>query len=206
MLVVGLGNPGKEYIGTRHNVGRDTLIEIMKSDDFSEWKADRYVSALVAEGTLHTPKEVGGEPKEVLLRGALPETFMNRSGESVSKLLKKYHYTPEQMVLMYDDIDLPIGKVRISKNRGDGGHNGVRSVAEHLGSKDFVRIRIGICPVTDEGSPQKPHKDTVSPYVLGHFSSDEKDLLREVVSKVARSITLIAFSGVGAAMNQINEK
>jgi peptidyl-tRNA hydrolase, PTH1 family len=207
MLVVGLGNPGQKYVCTRHNVGRDILLEIIKNDNFSELKVDRYSNALVSEGHAESLGETTGEKflddKRVII--ALPGTFMNQSGEAVKELVKKYALTPESVVIVHDDIDLPFGRIKISKDRGDGGHNGVKSVVEHLGTRDFSRIRIGICPVNEGGEKSKPHKDVVSGYVLGHFSREESDNLHTLAKRVNDALAAIARVGVTQAMNLINE-
>lgn len=202
MLVTGLGNPGQKYVHTRHNVGRDILVRIAEGADFSEWKTDRLAKALIADGFV-SKGETSDEGRRVII--ALPETFMNRSGEAVRELVKKYGLSSQDVIVVYDDIDLPFGTVRISKDRGDGGHNGVKSVSEHLGTKDFVRIRIGICPTNGEGEKAKPHKTEVGGYVLAHFSPAEEEALEEVTRRVERAVWLIALAGVERAMNTVNE-
>ncbi|MEZ4200633.1 MAG: aminoacyl-tRNA hydrolase [Candidatus Paceibacterota bacterium] len=132
--IIGLGNPGEKYIGTRHNVGRDFLLWLAEHESFSTWQTDRYAQAQCAEGNIK------GEP--MLL--ALPETFMNKSGETVRYLKDKQSLLPEHCILVYDDVDLPVGTFKISTDRGSGGHNGVQSVMDGLGSKSFVRVRIGV--------------------------------------------------------------
>lgn len=194
MLVVGLGNPGREYVGTRHNVGRDIIASFAEGGDFSEWRRDSYSVAFVAEG------ESGGVPVVV----ALPETYMNRSGEAVRELVKKYGFEPEDVVVVYDDIDLPVGAVKISQDRGDGGHNGVKSIADHLKTRDFVRLRIGICPINEEGEKNKPPKTVVRDYVLGRFSPDEQKRIAGLKTTVEAIIREISEKGVASAMNHYN--
>lgn len=194
MLVVGLGNPGREYVGTRHNVGRDIMASFVEGGSFSEWKRDSYSAAFVAEG------DIGETPIVV----ALPETYMNRSGEAVRELVKKHELQPEDVVVVYDDIDLPVGTVKISQDRGDGGHNGVKSIADHLKTRDFVRLRIGICPTDGEGEKNKPPKTIVRDYVLGRFSPDEQERIASLKATVEAIIREIMEKGVASAMSRYN--
>lgn len=208
MLVVGLGNPGEKYVHTRHNIGRDILLEIINRGDFSAIQTDRYAHSLVSLGYVkRTTRALPASPDaaEGYLTLALPETFMNRSGEAVRELVKKYELTPEEVVVVYDDIDLPFGRVKISKDRGDGGHNGIKSIAEHLGTKNFTRIRIGICPTDENGEKDKPHKDIVSRYVLGHLSPKESETFAHVVDRVEEALGYVSLKGVEGAMNAMNE-
>lgn len=198
MLIVGLGNPGKEYIGTRHNIGRDFLLELAEKGSYSDWKLDRYLQSLVSSSLDKENEE------EVVL--ALPETFMNRSGEVVRSLIKKLNLRAEELVVVYDDLDLPVGTLKVSVARGAGGHNGVRSVIDHLGSNGFTRIRIGICPVNEVGEKIKPHKDEVKSFVLTRFSPSEKELLHTLFKKIPNVIQILNEKGVDKAMNLFNTK
>lgn len=133
-LIVGLGNPGEEYKNTRHSVGRILLEHFRKSVDFPDWQENKYAQALCASGKI--------EKEKVDL--ILPETFMNKSGKSVSFLSTKNKIKPENIIVVYDDLDLPLGKFKISFNRGSGGHKGIESVARSLKTKEFARLRVGI--------------------------------------------------------------
>lgn len=193
MLIVGLGNPGKEYENTRHNIGRDLLFEMVNQrGDPYYWKNDRYTNSMVAE------------MDEMVM--VLPETFMNRSGEAVRLLVKKYNLEAQRVVVLYDDIDLAVGSIKISKDRGAGGHNGVQSIIDHLGTTDFVRVRIGICPVDDEGVKTKPHKEQVRHFVLARFSPEERSRLEVVAEKLPRILSSIKNEGAEEAMNYFNRK
>ena len=207
MLVVGLGNPGQKYVHTRHNIGRDILWEIINRGDFSELQADRYARSLISLGYLACVSTLSREVVDTKTRLiiALPETFMNRSGEAVKELMKKYILTHEEFVVVYDDIDLPFGRVKISKDRGDGGHNGVRSIVEQVGTKNFSRIRVGICPTNESGEKSKPHKDVVSRYVLGHLSPKEAEVFESLIQRVEEALECLSTKGVDEAMNTINE-
>lgn len=208
MLVVGLGNPGQKYVHTRHNIGRDVLLEIVNRGDFSDIQTDRYTHSLVSLGCVKRtarilPVSPDGAERDLII--ALPETFMNRSGEAVRELVKKYELTSEDVVVVYDDIDLPYGRIKISKDRGDGGHNGIKSVVEHLGTKNFSRIRVGICPTDESGEKSKPHKEVVSRYVLGHLSAKETETFARVVDRVEEALDYVSVRGVEEAMNAMNE-
>jgi PTH1 family peptidyl-tRNA hydrolase len=133
----------------------------------------------------------------------VPVTFMNESGRAVAEFLR-YHEGRE-LVIMYDDKDLPLGKIRISHDRGDGGHNGVKSVIEHLGTREFTRIRIGIAPEDVDGTNVKaPHGHIVQDYVLGKFNEEEETVLRKVAPEVVGAIQAIAELGYKSAMERFN--
>jgi len=133
----------------------------------------------------------------------VPDTFMNESGRAVSDYLR-YHEGRE-LVVMYDDKDLPLGKIRISHDRGDGGHNGVKSVIEHLGTREFTRIRIGIAPSNVDGKEVKaPHGEVVQDFVLGKFREEEETKLREIVPQVVGALQAIAEVGYQKAMERFN--
>jgi PTH1 family peptidyl-tRNA hydrolase len=146
------------------------------------------------ESALHTLPSV-----EVFV----PETFMNESGRAVSEYLR-YHEGRE-LIVMYDDKDLPIGKLRISHDRGDGGHNGVKSVIEHLGTKEFTRIRLGVAPENVDGKEVKaPHGEEVQDYVLGKFREEEETKLRELAKDVIGALKVISEDGYQKAMERFN--
>lgn len=133
----------------------------------------------------------------------IPDTFMNESGRAVSEYLR-YHEGRE-LIVMYDDKDLPLGKIRISHDRGDGGHNGMKSVIEHLGTREFIRIRIGIAPENVNGQDVKaPHGEDVQDYVLGKFRAEEEGKLREVAPLVVGALEAIVAEGYRKAMERFN--
>ncbi|MBU1014916.1 aminoacyl-tRNA hydrolase, partial [Patescibacteria group bacterium] len=150
-LIVGLGNPGKQYEGTRHNAGFMALDAFAAEHGFPEFKLSKKYSALVSEGSL---QEILAPSKVVL---AKPQTFMNNSGRAVRSLLAKLDLAEAKpslanLVVVHDDIDIPFGEIRVVQNRGSAGHKGVESIMQELGTKDFTRIRIGILPST--GKPE----------------------------------------------------
>jgi len=175
-LIVGLGNPGKEYERTRHNVGWMVLDKLCEElgCSFSREKFD----GLFAEYRTSDGNKV------LLLK---PLTFMNRSGESVGKFVRFYKLQPKEVLVVYDDLDLPLGKLRLRLKGSSGGHKGVLSVEHALGTKDFPRLRVGI------GRPER--KEEVVDYVLSPFKKEELDIIEKAVCKAADCIRDIVESG-----------
>jgi len=163
--IIGLGNPGPKYEKTRHNVGFMVIDELLERHN---WKLnkEKYKGS-------HTVERLNGE-KLVLLK---PLTFMNLSGDAVKPLMDYYNLSPEDIVVIYDDLDLPPGKIRLRQKGGHGGHNGMRSIIDHLGTKDFPRIRIGVGRPTGSKS--------VSDHVLSPFSKEESQDVTDSVKKAA---------------------
>ncbi len=194
ILVVGLGNPGKEYENTRHNAGRIVLEKIAKVNDFPLWKDDMKLKSF------KTKSDLLGEKFEFIL----PNTFMNNSGSAVSQIIddpKKL----KNLIVVYDDMDLPIGTLKISFNRTSGGHNGVESIIKKVKSKEFVRIRVGVCPVTPTGKFRKPKgEESVLKFLLGAFKEDELKQIKSVAKKVSEIIVLISKEGKDKAMTLFN--
>lgn len=131
-----------------------------------------------------------------------PDTFMNESGKAVAEYLR-YH-NDRELIVMYDDKDLPLGTIRISHDRGDGGHNGVKSIIESLGTREFVRIRIGIASKQDNGHADAPHGEAVQGYVMGKFMESEKILLKNLAPKITTALSVITAEGYQKAMEQCN--
>lgn len=184
-LVVGLGNPGKQYARTRHNVGEETVVELARRRG-ETLKAGRD-SALVAEVRL-------GDKRAVL---AFPTTFMNESGQAVRKLVKRYGFAGhEGLIVVQDELDLPPGTVRLKVGGGLGGHNGLRSISNHLGTHDYVRVRIGV------GKP--PNKEQGADHVLRKVPADERRVLDVAVNVAADAVESILAVGIDAAMNTFN--
>lgn len=183
-LIVGLGNPGKEYALTRHNVGFMAIDEL--ASHFSIDVTKSKFKGLYGEGT------VKGE-KIVLLK---PLTYMNLSGESLREALTWYKPNPEDLVIIYDDMDTVVGKVRLRSKGSAGGHNGIKSVIQHYGTQEFNRIRIGV---------GRPHPGTdVIRHVLTNFRKEEAEPIRDVVSKTPAIIECIIAEGFMKAMNRFN--
>ena len=185
-LIVGLGNPGPQYVASRHNIGFRCLERLAAAHDLAFHK--RQKQAQVARGTIH------GQP--VIL--AKPQTFMNESGRAVVPLAHFYRVVLERLLVVYDDLDLPLGAVRLRPEGGSGGHKGMRSVIEHLGSQDFPRLRIGI------GRP--PGRMDPAAYVLQDFSADEEPLLEGTLERAVVAIETWLREGIEAAMEQCNRR
>lgn len=190
--IVGLGNPGDKYKQTRHNVGRMSLEWLVSQGD---WEKSKHANALYSRG------ELSGEAIEFLL----PETFMNKSGDTVRYVVTKHNATPEQFIAVHDDIDLPFGEIKVSVGKGAGGNNGVDSIIEALKSKDFVRVRIGIAPTSFwTGKVKRPAGHQLSSFVLKPFTSGELKKLEDVYPQVKEVLTCIVTEGVTKAMNRFN--
>lgn len=175
-LVIGLGNPGKEYQRTRHNAGFLLIDYIISNFEFPESKLDKKTTADTSKGEL--------EGKRILL--AKPQTFMNNSGLAVKALVQFYKLTPDNIIIVHDDKDIPLGETRVQKNRGAAGHNGVASIIQELGTQDFTRIRIGVATglLAHDGQGQIGTAD----FVLGKFTADEQKKLKAVFTHVMEEI------------------
>ncbi|MBP3388760.1 MAG: aminoacyl-tRNA hydrolase [Clostridia bacterium] len=182
-LIVGLGNPGKEYAHTRHNAGCIALEELSR-------KLGVTPDRLKFKG--QCGEAIIGDRRVLLL---FPLTFMNNSGEAVAEAMRFYKLTPEQLVVMSDDVSLDVGTVRIRRKGSDGGQKGLRSIIEHLGTQDFARIKIGV--------GQKPHPDyDMAAWVLSRFTESEKSLLKTAAENAADAACLIAKGDIDSAMNR----
>jgi len=173
-IVVGLGNPGKQYVKTRHNIGFvivDALREHLSRYDIGEWSMSKKFNGAVAGCTIR------GE-RIVLLK---PMTFMNESGQSVQLLAQFYKATAKDIIVVHDEKDLPLGEIKSQHGRGHAGHNGVKSIISHIGTQDFTRIRVGV------GGSDRQMKNTSS-FVLGKFGFSERKIVKQIVEK---STTLI---------------
>jgi PTH1 family peptidyl-tRNA hydrolase len=186
-LVVGLGNPGAKYAKTRHNVGEET-ITLLAERWGTTLKGGRD-NALIAESR-HADQRV------VL---AFPLTYMNDSGQSVGAMVRRYRIeSPERVVVVQDELDLPTGELKVKAGGGLAGHNGLRSIAQHLSSQDFLRVRIGV------GKPAS--KELGKGHVLGKVPRRERDLLDVVVAEAADAVETIISEGVDAAMQRFNAR
>ncbi len=191
--IVGLGNPGAEYTNTRHNVGWLVLKQFIKNKSFREPHQSSRYSGSVSNGVL--------DNTEVAI--LFPDTFMNHSGSSVAKLVPKSD--TEKLIVICDDVDLPIGEVKVSYGKSDGGHKGVKSIITHLTTKDFIRLRIGISPTSFwTGKMKRPQGDRLSTHVLGNFNRGELKKLAEIAKKIEAIITVIIKEGKESAMNRFN--
>ena len=193
-ILVGLGNPGEEYIGTRHNSGRMALEFFAKEAGFGEWKEDRAAKAHVAGGMI-------GKTAVVCVA---PDTFMNKSGAALAKFVKSQK-AAERMIVLYDDLDLPLGTMKLSFDRGSGGHRGVESIMKAVKTKKFTRVRIGVSPHTSSGKLRKPsgEKEVVD-FILTKFKPAELAELKKIFKKAAEAVQAVVEGGPQVAMNRFN--
>ena len=194
LYIFGLGNPGEEYLGTRHNTGRIVLEYFRKSNDFPDWEKNGKLNALVSEGKI--------EKEKIML--VEPETFMNKSGVAVKPLITSAKKALS-LVVIHDDLDIPIGRAKMSFNKSSGGHRGVESIIRAIKTEAFIRIRIGISPATASGKLKKPTGDSaVEKTILGEFKKPELDAIKKVSKKACQAISNLATSGLGKAIGDFN--
>ena len=184
-LIVGLGNPGAEYAKTRHNAGF-LLVEKLASQWKTDWSNERRFVARMAKAVL------GG--KKILL--CEPQTFMNLSGEAVAAVVQFYQLPLANVMVVVDDADLPFGEIRLRPSGGSGGHHGLDSVSQHLGSKEYARLRIGI--------GRKNEARQITGHVLGKFSAEESVMLEKVLEQAASQVDCWLHAGLQKAMSQFN--
>lgn len=186
-IIVGLGNPTAEYEGTRHNVGFDVIDAI--ADKYNISMTERKHRAFCGKGI------IAGQ-KVLLIK---PQTYMNLSGESVRSALDFYKVDPESEILViYDDVSLGVGQLRIRKKGSAGGHNGIKNIIAHLGTSTFLRIKVGV--------GEKPKEYDLADYVLGHFSKEDKEIMKDGYKDAAEAVEIILLGDIEAAMNQFNKK
>jgi PTH1 family peptidyl-tRNA hydrolase len=188
-LIVGLGNPGSKYLLTRHNAGFMALDYLVKSigvrneDGKQDFKANTI--------------DFKWDDQPVKL--VKPLTYMNKSGESVGEIMRYYKIPVEKVIIVYDDLDTPFGQIRLKTKGGDGGHNGIKSLIEHLSGNEFLRVRIGI------GRPPHPDMDPAD-YVLQNFSKQEQPALPDILNTALDAIEMVVFEGAVKAMNTFNTR
>lgn len=185
-IIIGLGNPTREYEATRHNIGFDIITRI--SDDYHIPLDFKKHKAICGKGFI--------EGEKVVL--AKPQTYMNLSGESVRELVDFYKVTPEQIIVIYDDISLEVGQLRLRKQGSAGGHNGIKSILNHLGTQEFSRIKVGV--------GDKPKGWDLADYVLSRFSEEDQSVIRDSMKKASEAVKTIIKDGMESAMNLYNKK
>jgi PTH1 family peptidyl-tRNA hydrolase len=186
-LIIGLGNPGLDYRGTRHNIGYEAVNQLQYIYDFPPFAPSDKFRAELSRGSI--------EGQNIIL--VKPMTFMNRSGYSV-RLLRHYHKTPiEDVIVIYDDININSGMLRARPNGSAGGHNGIRSLIQELGTEDFSRIRIGT-------RPEAEFRGRLEDYVLGKFTNNQKEKIDSVIRTLPEVIAVILEHGIEEAMNRYN--
>ena len=182
-IIVGLGNPGEKFKNTRHNVGFMVLDLFATENDFPEFEFSKKYNALVTE------------KDGVTL--AKPQTFMNESGFSVKNLTTHYKLQTTNLVVIHDDIDIQIGKMKISKDSSSGGHKGVASIIQSIGRQDFTRFKIGICP--ENGKPEEVEK-----FVIKKFTQEEIDVISPIIHKSSEALAFLLGNDLDKTMNKFN--
>jgi peptidyl-tRNA hydrolase, PTH1 family len=185
-IIVGLGNPTREYQATRHNIGFDVITRL--SDDFNIPLDFKKHKAICGKGMI--------EGEKVVL--AQPQTYMNLSGESVRELVDFYKVSPCEIIVIYDDISLEVGQLRLRGKGSAGGHNGIKSIIQHLGSDEFLRIKVGV--------GDKPKGWDLADYVLSRFKEDEQPIIRDAIKNSSEAVKTIIKDGMEPAMNLYNRK
>ena len=185
-IMIGLGNPTEKYQATRHNIGWDAITRI--ADDYNIALNQNKHKAICGTGYI--------EGEKVIL--AQPVTYMNLSGESVRQLVDYYKVSAQDIIVIYDDISLDVGQLRIRKKGSAGGHNGIKSIISHLGTDEFPRIKIGV--------GEKPKDWDLADYVLSRFKEDEEKIIREALKDSSDACRMIISDGMDAAMNKYNKK
>ena len=186
-IIAGLGNPGKQYENTRHNTGFSVIDVIAEASDIAV--LEKKHKAVIGKGYI--------DGQKVIL--AKPQTFMNLSGESIRELIDYYKVDEtSELIVIYDDISMDVGQLRIRKKGSAGGHNGIKNIIAHLGHDEFLRIKVGV--------GEKPKGYDLADYVLGHFTQDEQKIMRESAVQAARAVQLLVQGNVDKAMNDYNKK
>lgn len=185
-LLIGLGNPGEKYLNTKHNIGFSFIDSFAKQIDskLNESKFDSLLNNKVIDNH-----------KIIIMK---PQTFMNDSGVAVKKVKNFYKITTDKIIVIYDDLDLEIGQIKIKKGGGSGGHNGINSIIKEIGTKEFIRIRIGI------GKPKE--KSMTNKYVLSKFTKDDQKIVNNINTLAKEIIYSIVFKSISFAMNTFNSK
>ncbi|MFA6278488.1 MAG: aminoacyl-tRNA hydrolase [Candidatus Paceibacterota bacterium] len=196
LIIVGLGNPGKEYEKTRHNAGRSAVMLVAKNQSFDEFTFNKTSNALVSKGAID-------EENATLV---LPETMMNLSGKAVSAFVKSPK-AAKSLLVIHDDLDLPLGTIKMVFGRGSGGHKGVESIMRALKTENFARIRIGISAAGKKNQAKKVSGDEkVIKHVIGKWKPSEEAIVKKVMKKVAESVCLFATEGIESATQFANTR
>ena len=190
-MVAGLGNPGEEYAETRHNAGFESIDELARQAGVTYWKDQ--LGAEVAIIQVNDPEEEGGKRQVVLVK---PQSYMNTSGGPISKLCREYRVSVNELLVIHDELDIPAGDVRVKVGGGHAGHNGLRSIIDKMGGRDFSRVRVGI------GNP--PGRMAVADFVLKKFRPKEADEFAETCARAADAAGLAITRGVIFARDHVN--
>jgi PTH1 family peptidyl-tRNA hydrolase len=186
IIIVGLGNPGEKFKNTRHNVGFMAVDKFAEKNNFPEFKLQKKSNALISE-------------KENILL-VKPQTFMNESGKAVKKITANYSLQTTNLVIIHDDVDLPVGKIKIVKDRGSAGHKGVESIIQNIGNDGLIRFRIGIQPE----QYHRPISGTKS-FVLKKFTEEEQKIIGRTIEKISEALSFFIKNGLEKTMNEYNK-
>ncbi|MBI5071704.1 aminoacyl-tRNA hydrolase [Candidatus Falkowbacteria bacterium] len=188
-IIIGLGNPGEKYENTRHNIGFAVVSSFkFQVSSFPDWKINKKFNSEISEG------KINGE-KIILLK---PHTFMNNSGQAVAVATNFYKVKPADILIIHDDIDLPLGKMRVKKDGSSGGHRGIESIITALGTNNFPRLKIGV------GPKERPKNFDAANFVLKKFGKGEEKTLNLIIKKATEAVAVILSDGVQEAMNKFN--
>lgn len=191
-LIVGLGNPGFWYARNRHNIGFMCVRHLARKQRIRFDKK---------QGQARTGIGNIGRNRVVLAR---PQTYMNASGESVSALMRKLNLIPTDVIVIHDDLDLPVGRIRLRLGGGSGGHKGIDSIIARIGTRDFYRIRVGIGRPDTAEIDDADREEAIISYVLSDFSSEERQIINNTIPEVSRAVVCLLTEGIDAAMNKFN--
>ncbi len=189
LIIIGLGNPIPRYQGTRHNFGQAAISYFQKIKNFPEFKLKRKFESLISEGNI--------EKEKIIL--ALPQTFMNESGRAVKKLIENCKLKIENLLVIHDDLDLPLGKIRIRKNGSAAGHKGVESIIDNLGTDNFIRFRLGISRPTQP--PVFKNRQLIKMFVLKKFRPAEKKIVHKIIQKIGQTLEFALKEGIERAIS-----
>jgi PTH1 family peptidyl-tRNA hydrolase len=202
-IIVGLGNPGQEYEGTRHNTGRIAVDTFAKKVDINEWTEDKKIKSETAKGKV-------GKNTVLLIK---PNTFMNKSGDALKskvqslKSKEQIRKFAETLVVVHDDLDIPLGKMKMSFNKSSGGHRGVESIIKAIKTEAFIRLRIGISSSTASGKIKKTRgKEEVEKAILGKFKPNEQDMLKKIMKKASEGLEVLVLEGKDIATGMVNSQ
>lgn len=189
-LIVGLGNPGTKYEGVRHNLGFEVLDELVKKLNLTDWeKSDKFKSETIKYGDLIFAK---------------PQTFMNKSGLAVSAVANYYKVDPQDIMIIHDELDLPLGKIKVRLGGAAAGHHGVESIIESLGTDKFIRVRLGIGNLKTQSSEHKEASISAEKFVLELFPHSEKPQVKHMIKQALKALDLLLEKGLESTQNQYN--
>lgn len=193
IFIVGLGNPGEKYAFTRHNTGRIILNLFLKKNKFPEWEFDKKSKSLISRAKI-------GKKEAILV---LPETFMNNSGLAVKNFITSKTQA-KNLIIIHDDLDIALGKFKISFNKSSAGHKGVESIIKNIKTKEFIRIRVGITPTTKTGKLKKPDSEKLLNFIISNFKKPEFEIFKKTAQKISTAIETTIENSKEKAMNIFN--